>query len=81
MMPQRRRRMYTGKGEECIGQVSVHVLGRSKHRPVGWEAEVKVKKAEGEYTAVPNECHHAHDRRDEHQCIERPVHGGRQAAR
>jgi hypothetical protein len=77
MMPQRRRRMYTGKCEECIGQVSMDVLRRSKHRPVGWDTEIKMKYAEIEYTAMPNECHHTHDRRDEHQGIERQVHRNR----
>src|SRR5258706_540111 len=64
VMPQRRRRVYAGECEDGICQVPVDVLGRSEHRSVGSHAEIKVKHPEIEYTAVPDECHYAHDRHD-----------------
>ena len=75
MVPKGSNRVETRKCEQRIRQIPVNILGGLKYCPVFFDPEIEVKKAEMENATMVNERDDADDRDDEHQRIERQVHG------
>src|ERR1700689_16396 len=62
--------MKSGEAEEGIRQIAMQVLCRMEYGAIGCNAEINLKEAEIQNSAVIHERDQPHDRRDEHQRVQ-----------
>lgn len=65
--------MNPGEAEEGIRQIAVPLFGRMEYGAIRSNAEVDLEEAEIQNSAVVHKCDQPHDRRDEHQRVQREM--------
>ena len=68
-MPEGRQRVKPGDAKQGIRQIAVQVLRRMEYGAVGFDAEIDLKEAEIQNSAVVHKRNQPHDRRNEQQRV------------